>query len=57
MIAFLESYFTSGDEKDQAQTRFYTMYIQDEKHPQEDFLTFKTRFVANALEGDVAPSE
>jgi hypothetical protein len=57
MIAFLESYFTSGDEKDQAQTRFYAMHMQDEKHPQEDFLAFKTRFVANALEGDVAPSE
>jgi hypothetical protein len=33
------------------------MYMQESKYPQEDFLAFKARFIANALEGGIAESE
>jgi hypothetical protein len=57
MIACLRVYFISGNERDRARVRFYRMYMQESKYPQEDFLAFKARFIANALEGGIAESE
>jgi hypothetical protein len=57
MLACLEIYFTTGNEKDIAQTQFYTMRMQDGKYPHEDFTAFKARFITTALEGGIAESE
>jgi chemotaxis protein histidine kinase CheA len=57
MLTCLETYFTTGTETEEARNRFNDMKMQDKGHPHENFPEFKARFLAEAIEGNVAESE
>jgi hypothetical protein len=57
VLTCLETYFLTGTEKEEARNRFNDIHMQDKTHANENFLEFKARFLANAIEGGVPESE
>lgn len=57
MLRDLTEYFVTGTEQEEAKNRFYDSSMRDHSHPKESFSDFKSRFIADAIEGCIAPSE
>ena len=57
MLDCLETYFLTSIETENTQNCFNNMQMQDKRHLTETFIEFKSRFLADAIEGDILESE
>ena len=57
MLDCLETYFLTGTETENAWNCFNNIQMQDKRHPTETFTEFKSRFLADTIEGDIPESE